>query len=274
MRASPAVPALGSHETLASNSPTAFRPPPMLSAPATATAAFPPVNFRKPLDPCSNDHRPITARRRNPRHLSARRAGLGRPYRLGRVQAQLAIHGSAADPVGWRQLVWQSPRHRPLGGRVDKFVATGRRLSPAGMTSPTIARSAVAFHLARFIEQVRDPGRPDHRAQKWQCAMNGIHHDRRRARLNEYARATILRQGRQSNRSRSKVASVIRASTGFSSASPGPNAAMRTASLASNRTLVRHPSPSPSANTRRRCAAQNPLGIFINAIQLVKGLGQ
>ena len=135
-------------------------------------------------------------------------------------------------------LVWQSARGIvvPWVVQVDKF-GQAQAVAPATADyRPTDPQ--VAWHLARFIEQVRSiPADPIIVRQNWLRAYEWTT-DRGSAALNDYARANdpFAKVGKQQSPSMS-LASFVRRR--IASVSPGPNAVTRAAS-----------SPPPSAGPR------------------------
>ena len=170
-------------------------------------------------------------------------------------------------------LVWQSAR-----GTVVPWVVEVDRTGEARAVEPAVADyqptdPQIAFHLARFIEQVRSlPADPIVVRQNWLRAYE-FTTDRGATALNDYARtaAPFGRVGRQ--QVAVEVSSVIRASPdSFRIAwverryENGQLAATErwTAIL----TVVIQP-PRDAERLRR-----NPLGVFINAINWSRELGQ
>lgn len=170
-------------------------------------------------------------------------------------------------------LVWQSAR-----GTVVPWVVQVDNLGQAQAVAPAVADyrptdPQIAYHLARFIEQVRGlPADPIVVRQNWLRAYE-FTTDRGAAALNDYARANdpFTRVGRQ--QVAVEVSSVIRASpNSFRVAwierryENGQLAA--TERWAAILTVVVQP---PRDAERLRA---NPLGIYVNAINWSREMGQ
>lgn len=170
-------------------------------------------------------------------------------------------------------LVWESAR-----GTVVPWVVQVDNLGQAQAVAPAVADyrptdPQIAYHLARFIEQVRGlPADPIVVRQNWLRAYE-FTTDRGAAALNDYARANdpFTRVGRQ--QVAVEVSSVIRASPdSFRVAwierryENGQLAA--TERWAAILTVVVQP---PRDAERLRA---NPLGIYVNAINWSREMGQ
>jgi type IV secretory pathway TrbF-like protein len=194
-----------------------------------------------------------------------------------RVQARnwrYMAFGSLALSVGFAAaLVWETAR-----GTVVPWVVQVDRLGQAQAIAPAVADYTpsdpqIAFYLARFVEQVRSlPADPIIVRQNWLHAYDFTTSAGAIA-LNEYARANdpFTKVGRQ--QIAVDVSSVIRASpTSFRVAwterryqdGALADTARWTAILT---VLVQTPS---DADTLRK----NPLGIYVNAINWSRELGQ
>jgi type IV secretion system protein VirB5 len=192
------------------------------------------------------------------------------------VQAKnwrLAFFGALALSGGLSAgLVWQSAR-----GHIVPWVVQVDRLGEAQAVAPAETGyrptdPQIAFHLARFIEQVRAiPADPVIVRQNWLRAYD-FTTDKGALALNDYARANdpIAQVGKV--QVAVDVSSVIRASA-TASASPGSSGAIRTA-VSPRRTLVGDPHrrcPDPAHPDALR---KNPLGVFVNALNWSKELSQ
>ena len=170
-------------------------------------------------------------------------------------------------------LVWQSAR-----GTVVPWVVQVDNLGQAQAVAPAVADyrptdPQVAFHLARFIEQVRSiPADPIVVRQNWLRAYD-FTTDRGAAALNDYARASdpFTKVGKQ--QVALDVSSVIRASPD-SFRVAWTERHYENGQLASTErwtailTIVVQP---PRDAERLRA---NPLGIYVNAINWSRELGQ
>ena len=170
-------------------------------------------------------------------------------------------------------LVWQSAR-----GTVVPWVVQVDNLGQAQAVAPAVADyrptdPQVAFHLARFIEQVRSiPADPIVVRQNWLRAYD-FTTDRGAAALNDYARANdpFTKVGKQ--QVAVDVSSVIRASPD-SFRVAWTERHYENGQLASTErwtailTIVVQP---PHDAERLRA---NPLGIYVNAINWSRELGQ
>ncbi|MBB3871228.1 conjugal transfer protein TrbF [Brevundimonas mediterranea] len=194
-----------------------------------------------------------------------------------RVQAKnwrLAAFGSLLLAGGFAgALVWQSAR-----GTVVPWVVQVDRLGEAQAVAPAQADyrptdPQVAFHLSRFIEQVRSiPADPIIVRQNWLRAYE-FTTDRGAMALNDYARANdpFTRVGRQ--QIAVEVSSVIRASpdsfrVAWTERRYENGQLATTERWTAILTVVIQP-PRDAERLRR-----NPLGIYINAINWSKELGQ
>jgi type IV secretion system protein VirB5 len=194
-----------------------------------------------------------------------------------RVQAKnwrLMAFGCLFLSVGFAAaLVWQSAR-----GTVVPWVVQVDNLGQAQAVAPAVADyrptdPQVAFHLARFIEQVRSiPADPIIVRQNWLRAYD-FTTDRGAAALNDYARANdpFTKVGKQ--QVAVGVSSVIRASPD-SFRVAWTERHYENGQLASTErwtailTIVVQP---PRDAERLRA---NPLGIYVNAINWSRELGQ
>lgn len=194
-----------------------------------------------------------------------------------RVQARnwrLMAFGSLILSAGFAAaLVWQSAR-----GTVVPWVVQVDRLGQAQAIAPAVADyrptdPQIAFHLARFIEQVRSiPSDAIIVRQNWLRAYDFTTQGGALA-LNDYARANdpFTKVGKQ--QIAIEVSSVIRASpSSFRIA--WIERRYQDGSLASTERwsaiLTVVVQPPRDADTLRK----NPLGIYINAINWSKELGQ
>jgi len=206
------------------------------------------------------------------------RAGQVWDERIGsaRVQAKnwrLAFFGALALSGGLAGgLVWQSAR-----GTITPWVVQVDRLGLAQAIAPATADyqptdPQVAWHLGRFIEQVRSmPADPVVLRQDWLRAYD-FATDKGALALNDYARTNDPFAAIGREQVGVEVASVIRASpTSFRVA--WVERRYRDGSLAETSrwtailTTVVQPPRTPDA------LRKNPLGIFVNAINWSKELG-
>ncbi|CDX24318.1 putative conjugal transfer protein trbF [Mesorhizobium plurifarium] len=194
-----------------------------------------------------------------------------------RVQAKnwrLMAFGCLILSAGFASaLVWQSAR-----GTVVPWVVEVDRTGEARAVEPAVAEyrptdPQIAFHLARFIEQVRSlPADPIVVRQNWLRAYE-FTTDRGAAALNDHARSAdpFTRVGRQ--QVAVEVSSVIRASTD-SFRVAWTERRYENGQLAGTErwtailTVVIEP-PRDAERLRR-----NPLGVFVNAINWSRELGQ
>lgn len=170
-------------------------------------------------------------------------------------------------------LVWQSSQ-----GTITPWVVEVDRLGQAQRVAPAItdfepSDAQIAYHLARFIEDVRGlPADGIVLRQNWLRAYD-FTTDRGAAALNEYARSNdpFARLGK--TQASVEVSSVIRAST-ESFRVAWVERAYENGSLGSTErwtailTIVIQP---PRDADRLR---KNPLGVYVNAISWSKELGQ
>lgn len=194
-----------------------------------------------------------------------------------RVQAKnwrLMAFGSLALSAGLSSaLVWQS-----LSGSVVPWVVQIDKLGQAQAVAPANADyqpndAQIAFHLARFVEQVRSiPADAIIVRQNWLRAYDFTTHGGASA-LNDYARANdpFGKVGKQ--QIAVEISSVIRASpSSFRVA--WIERRYQDGSLSSTERwsaiLTVAVQPPHDADTLRK----NPLGIYINAINWSKELGQ
>ena len=170
-------------------------------------------------------------------------------------------------------LVWQSGR-----GTIVPWVVQVDRLGQAQAVAPAVADyqpsdPQIAFHLARFIEQVRSiPSDPIIVRQNWLRAYD-FTTDRGAAALNDYARLNdpFTKVGKQ--QVSVEVSSVIRASPGsFRVAWAERNYENGQIATTSRWTAILSIIVEPPRNADRLRA--NPLGIFVNAINWSRELGQ
>ena len=182
-----------------------------------------------------------------------RRAGLGRAHRLGpRAGEELAADGvrlAVPDRPGLAAgLVWQSAR-----GTVVPWVVQVDKLGQAQAVGPAVADyrptdPQIAWHLARFIEQVRRSLPMPSSCARTGCEPTSSRPTAARSALNDYARANDpFAQGRQApDRGRGLERHPRLRRT--ASASPGSSAATRTASSPPPNA---GPPSSPSSCSRR-----------------------
>jgi type IV secretion system protein TrbF len=194
-----------------------------------------------------------------------------------RVQAKnwrLMAFGSLFLAGGFAAaLVWQSGR-----GTIVPWVVEVDRLGQSQTVAPAVADyqpsdPQIAFHLARFIEQVRSiPSDPIIVRQNWLRAYD-FTTDRGAAALNDYARLNdpFTKVGKQ--QVSVEVSSVIRASPGsFRVAWAERNYENGQIATTARWTAILTIIVEPPRNADRLRA--NPLGIFVNAINWSRELGQ
>lgn len=182
-----------------------------------------------------------------------------RNWRLMALGELLVIAGLAAA------LVWQSAR-----GTVVPWVVQVDRLGEAQAVAPAVANyrpadPQIAWHLGRFIEQVRSiPADPVIVRQNWLRAYD-FATDRGAAALNDYARANdpFAKVGRQ--QVAVEVSSVIRASddsfrVAWTERTYENGQLAKTDRWTAILTIVVQP-PRDAERLRK-----NPLGIFVHAI--------
>lgn len=194
-----------------------------------------------------------------------------------RVQARnwrLMAFGCLILSLGFAgALVWQSAR-----GTVVPWVVEVERTGQARAVEPAVAGyrptdPQIAFHLARFIEQVRSlPADPVIVRQNWLQAYE-FTTDRGAAALNDYARSNdpFSRVGHQ--QVAVEVSSVIRASPDSFRVAWTERRYENGQEISTERwtailTVIVEP-PRDAEQLRR-----NPLGIFVNAINWSRELGQ
>jgi type IV secretory pathway TrbF-like protein len=194
-----------------------------------------------------------------------------------RVQARnwrLMAFGCLILSAGFASaLVWQSGR-----GTVVPWVVEVDRTGEARAVEPAVADyqptdPQIAFHLARFIEQVRGlPADPIIVRQNWLRAYE-FTTDRGATALNDYARTSdpFTRVGRQ--QIAVEVSSVIRASpdsfrVAWTERRYENGQLAGTERWTAILTVVIQP-PRDAERLRR-----NPLGVFVNAINWSRELGQ
>ncbi|TIN95495.1 MAG: conjugal transfer protein TrbF [Mesorhizobium sp.] len=194
-----------------------------------------------------------------------------------RVQAKnwrLMAFGSLLLAGGFAAaLVWQSGR-----GTIVPWVVQVDRLGQAQAVEPAVADyrptdPQIAWHLARFIEQVRSiPADAIIVRQNWLRAYD-FTTDRGALALNDYARANepFSKVGKQ--QIAVEVSSVIRASPD-SFRVAWVERRYQDGSLASTErwTAILTVVIQPPRDTER--LRKNPLGVFVNAINWSKELGQ
>jgi type IV secretion system protein TrbF len=182
--------------------------------------------------------------------------------------ASLLLSGGFASA-----LVWQSGR-----GTIVPWVVQVDRLGQAQAVAPAASDyqpsdPQIAFHLARFIEQVRSiPSDPIIVRQNWLRAYD-FTTDRGAAALNDYARLNdpFTKVGKQ--QVSVEVSSVIRASPGsFRVAWAERNYENGQIATTSRWTAILTIIVEPPRNADRLRA--NPLGIYVNAINWSRELGQ
>jgi len=194
-----------------------------------------------------------------------------------RVQARnwrFMAFGSLMLTAGFAAaLVWQSAR-----GTVVPWVVQVDRLGQAQAVAPAIADyrptdPQIAWHLARFIEQVRSiPADPIIVRQSWLRAYE-FTTDRGALALNDYARSNdpFTKVGKQ--QIAIDVSSVIRASpdsfrVAWTERRYQDGSLAETSRWTAILTVVMQP---PRDADRLRA---NPLGIYVNAINWSRELGQ
>ena len=206
------------------------------------------------------------------------RAGQVWDERIGsaRVQAKnwrLAFFGALALSGGLAGgLVWQSAR-----GTVTPWVVQVDKLGQAQAVAPAIADyrptdPQIAWHLARFIEEVRSiPADPVVLRQNWLDAYNYVT-DKGALALNDYARTSdpfskvgktqVVRRGVERHpRLRQQLPRRL------------DRAPLRRQRARLDRTLERHPHHRRADADRRRSAEENPLGVYVHALNWSKELG-
>jgi len=194
-----------------------------------------------------------------------------------RVQAKnwrLAFFGALALSGGLSAgLVWQSTR-----GHIVPWVVQVDRLGEAQAVAPAETGyrptdPQIAFHLARFIEQVRSiPADPIIVRQNWLRAYD-FTTDRGAMALNDYARANdpFANVGRV--QVAVDVSSVIRASpdsfrVAWTERRYQDGSLATTERWSAILTIVVQPPRTPDA------LRKNPLGVFVNALNWSKELSQ
>lgn len=194
-----------------------------------------------------------------------------------RVQAKnwrLAFFGCLALSGGLAGgLVWQSARGTitPWVVEVDKF-GDAQTIAPADVDfEPTDPQ--IAFHLARFTEQIRSiPADAIVLRKDWLRAYD-FTTDRGAQALNDYARNNDPFAEVGKTQVAVDVSSVIRASkdsfrVAWTERRYKDSALVETSRWSAILTIVTQPPRSPDA------LRKNPLGIFINAINWSKELSQ
>jgi type IV secretion system protein VirB5 len=213
------------------------------------------------------------ARTRNP--VSQSRAGLGRAYRQRAFRPKLAVDGfrlAGARRQFRGALVWQSTQGTvvPWVVQVDKFGEAQAVASAVADYKPTDPQ--IAWHLARFIEQVRSiPADPVIVRQNWLRAYDYTT-DRGAIALNDYARANdpFAKVGKQ--QIAVEISSVIRASPesfriAWLERRYENGQLSGTERWTAILTIVIQP---PRTADKLRA---NPLGVFVNAINWSKEMG-
>lgn len=209
--------------------------------------------------------------------VPTRRPGLGRPHRFRPCASEeLAADGlRIADPVGGLSgaLVWQS-----ANGSIVPWVVQVDKLGQAQAIAPAAADyrptdPQIAWHLARFIEQVRSiPADAIIVRQNWLRAYE-FTTDRGAMALNDYARVNdpFTKVGKQ--QIAVEVSSVIRASPD-SFRVAWVERRYQDGSLAETArwTAILTIAVAPPRDAEKLRA--NPLGIYVNAINWSKELGQ
>lgn len=194
-----------------------------------------------------------------------------------RVQARnwrLAFFGCLSLSGGLAfGLVWQSSR-----GTIVPWVVEIDKLGEAQAVAPATADyrptdPQVAFHLARFIEQIRSiPGDPIVLRQDWLRAYD-FTTDRGAQALNDHARNNDPFANVGTIQVAVDVSSVIRASNdsfriAWTERRYQDGALAETSRWSAILTVVVQPPRTPDALRR------NPLGVFVNAINWSKELSQ
>jgi type IV secretion system protein VirB5 len=194
-----------------------------------------------------------------------------------RVQAKnwrLAFFGALALAGGLASgLVWQSAR-----GTIVPWVVEVDRLGQAQAVAPAEAGyhptdPQIAFHLARFIEEVRSiPDDPIVVRQNWLRAYD-FTTDKGAAALNDYARANDPFAQIGKVQVAVDVSSVIRASpdsfrVAWTERHYQDGSLAATERWSAILTIVVQPPRTPDA------LRKNPLGVFVNALNWSKELSQ
>ena len=194
-----------------------------------------------------------------------------------RVQAKnwrLAFFGALALAGGLAGgLVWQSAR-----GTIVPWVVEVDRLGQAQAVAPAEAGyhptdPQIAFHLARFIEEVRSiPDDPIVVRQNWLRAYD-FTTDKGAAALNDYARANDPFAQIGKAQVAVDVSSVIRASpdsfrVAWTERHYQDGSLAATERWSAILTIVVQPPRTPDA------LRKNPLGVFVNALNWSKELSQ
>ena len=194
-----------------------------------------------------------------------------------RVQAhnwRLAFFGTLALSGGLAGgLVWQSARGHivPWVVQVDKL-GEAQAVAPAdGAYRPTDPQ--VAFHLARFIEQVRSIASDPIIVRKNWLSAYDFTTDKGAIALNDYARANDPFAQIGKVQVAVDVSSVVRASpdsfrVGWTERRYQDGVLAETSRWSAILTVVVQPPRTPDALRR------NPLGVFVNAINWSKELAQ
>lgn len=226
--------------------------------------------FRRPTIRYGTSPGPVTPHQR---------AGQIWDDRIGsaRVQAKnwrLAFFGCLAMSAGLAGgLVWQSAR-----GTIVPWVVEVDKLGQAQAVAPADADfrptdPQMAFHLARFIEQVRSiPADPIVLRENWLRAYD-FTTDRGAQMLNDYARNNDPFAEVGKAQVGVDVSSVIRASKdsfriAWSERRYRDGALIETTRWSAILTITMRPPRSPDA------LRKNPLGLFVNAIDWSKELSQ
>jgi type IV secretory pathway TrbF-like protein len=204
---------------------------------------------------------------------------VGRPHRLGARAGEnwrLMAFGCLALAAGLAGgLVWQAARgrSRPGSSRSTGSARRKRLRRPTPPTGPTDPQ--IAFHLARFIEEVRAPAVRRGRAASGLAAGVRVHDGSRRRALNDYARrATIpfanARQDAGLRRGVERHPGVAGQFPRRLDRAPLSRAASLAATERWTAILTIVIEPPRDADRLRK----NPLGVFVNAINWSKELSQ
>ena len=268
------------HEPLEADEPRRSPQPPTPSAPATMAAAGASVDLSEG-DTLMSFKRPSVRYGQTPApETPYQKAAQVWDERIGSARVQARTGGSWPSAICCcRRVSRRASSGNPRAARSchgwSRSTSSARRkpsLQPIADYRPTDPQ--IAWHLARFIEQVRGLSRPIRSSsrQNWLRAYD-FTTDRGAAALNDYARSNdpFAKVGKVQIRGRGlqrhpRVAELA-------SASPGSSADTRTASSAATErwtailTIVIN---TPRDADRLR---KNPLGVFVNAINWSKELG-
>ena len=220
--------------------------------------------------------RPLRPHTRARDALSESRAGLGRAHRLGpRAGAQLAPD-RVRQPCSRCGPRWR-PRLAGARGTVTPWVVEIDKLGQAQGVAPAVADyrptdPQIAWHLARFIENVRSiPADPVIVRQNWLAAYDFVT-DKGAVALNDYARANDPFTKVGKIQVAVDISSVIRASND-SFRVAWVERRYENASLAATErwtAILTIVLDTPHDADRLR---KNPLGVFVHAINWSKELG-